>query len=47
VTDTVRLDIGDGALKNIYIKFGEVTIPAGLTNAGQLERCHQYHAKNK
>ena len=35
-TDTVRLDIGDGALKNIYIKFGEVTIPAGLTNAGQL-----------
>lgn len=35
-TDTVRLDIGDGALKNIYIKFTEVTIPAGLTDAGQL-----------
>lgn len=35
-TDTVRLDIGDGALKNIYIKFSDVTTPAGLTDAGQL-----------
>lgn len=35
-TDTVRLDIGDGALKNIYIKFAEVTNPGGLTDAGQL-----------
>lgn len=35
-TDTVRLDIGDGALKNIYIKFADVTTPAGLTDAGQL-----------
>ena len=35
-TDTVRLDIGDGALKNIYIKFADVSTPAGLTDAGQL-----------
>lgn len=35
-TDTVRLDIGDGPLKNIYIKFAEVTVPAGFTNAGML-----------
>jgi hypothetical protein len=34
--DVVRLDIGEGALKNIYIKFPEVTIPAGLGDATQL-----------
>lgn len=35
-TDVVRLDVGDGALKNIYIKFADVTTPAGLMDAGQL-----------
>ena len=34
--DVVRLDIGEGALKNIYIKFADVTTPAGLDDAGQL-----------
>lgn len=34
--DVVRLDIGDGTLKNVYIKFAEVAAPAGLTNAAQL-----------
>jgi len=34
--DVVRLDIGEGALKNIYIRFAEVTTPAGLADAGQL-----------
>ncbi|HMT76016.1 MAG TPA: hypothetical protein PKC62_08615 [Ferruginibacter sp.] len=34
--DVVRLDIGEGALKNIYIKFADVTTPAGLADAGQL-----------
>lgn len=34
--DVVRLDIGEGALKNIYIRFADVTTPAGLADAGQL-----------
>lgn len=34
--NVVRLDIGEGALKNIYLPFAEVTIPAGLGDAGQL-----------
>ncbi len=34
--DVVRLDIGEGALKNIYIKLAEVVTPAGLGDAGQL-----------
>lgn len=34
--DVARLDIGEGALKNIYIKFADVTTPAGLADAGQL-----------
>ncbi|HRI22594.1 MAG TPA: hypothetical protein PLA68_16655 [Panacibacter sp.] len=34
--DVVRLDIGEGALKNIYIRFADVTTPAGLVDAGQL-----------
>ena len=28
--NTIRLDIGSGALKNVFIKFTEVTIPAAL-----------------
>ena len=28
--NTIRLDIGSGALKNVFIKFQEVTIPAAL-----------------
>jgi hypothetical protein len=34
--DVVRLDIGEGALKNIYVRFADVTVPAGLADAGQL-----------
>jgi hypothetical protein len=35
-TDTVRIDIGEGALKNIYIRFDEVVTPRGLINADDL-----------
>ena len=28
--NTIRLDIGSGALKNVFIKFADVTIPAAL-----------------
>lgn len=34
--DVVRLDIGEGALKNIYLKYSEVTIPEGMADAAQL-----------
>ena len=34
--DGIRLDIGEGALKNIYVRFADVTTPAGLADAGQL-----------
>lgn len=34
--DVIRLDIGEGALKNIYLKYSEVTIPEGLADAAQL-----------
>ena len=34
--DVVRLDIGEGALKNIYLKTAEVGIPAGIADSGQL-----------
>ena len=30
--DMVRLDIGEGALKNIYIRLSEVAYPTGLSN---------------
>ena len=30
--DMVRLDIGEGALKNIYIRLSEVVYPTGLSN---------------
>jgi hypothetical protein len=35
-TDTVRIDIGEGALKNIYIRFADVETPKGLINADDL-----------
>ena len=28
--NTIRLDIGSGALRNVFIKFQEVTVPAAL-----------------
>ena len=34
--EIVRLNIGEGALKNIYIKFADVVNPYGLENAAQL-----------
>lgn len=34
--DVIRLDIGEGALKNIYLKYSEVTIPEGMADAAQL-----------
>lgn len=34
--DVVRLDIGEGALKNIYLKTAEVSIPAGIGDSAQL-----------
>lgn len=34
--DVVRLDIGEGALKNIYIKFTDVVAPKGLEDVNQL-----------
>ena len=30
--EMVRIDIGEGALKHIYIKFSDVTLPAGLAD---------------
>ncbi len=35
-TDTVRIDIGEGALKNIYIRFQEVTTPRDIIGADGL-----------
>jgi hypothetical protein len=34
--DVVRLDIGEGALRNVYIKLADVIIPEGLNDATQL-----------
>lgn len=34
--DVVRLDIGEGALKNIYLKTSEVSIPEGIGDSAQL-----------
>jgi archaellum component FlaC len=34
--DTVRIDIGEGALRHIYIKFEDVTVPAGLADVNAL-----------
>lgn len=34
--DVVRLDIGEGALKNIYLKTAEVSVPAGIGDSAQL-----------
>ncbi len=34
--DTVRIDTGQGALKNIYIRFDDVIIPGRLIDAGDL-----------
>jgi hypothetical protein len=34
--EIVRLNIGEGPLKNIYIRFAEVVYPTGLDNAAQL-----------
>ncbi|HEV8285720.1 MAG TPA: hypothetical protein VGQ09_15505 [Chitinophagaceae bacterium] len=35
-TDTVRLDIGEGALKNIYVRYTDVTDPV-VQNAAELK----------
>jgi hypothetical protein len=34
--EMVRIDIGEGPLKQIYIKFSEVTVPAGLADVNAL-----------
>ena len=34
--DVVRIDIGEGALKNIYLKYAEVSVPKGLPDVNQL-----------
>jgi len=34
--EIVRLDIGEGALKNIYLRFSEVTLPEGLRDVNHL-----------
>ncbi|MBS1773435.1 MAG: hypothetical protein JST82_11305 [Bacteroidetes bacterium] len=34
--DTVRIDIGEGALRHVYIRFAEVTVPGGLANVNIL-----------
>ncbi|MFI5195700.1 MAG: hypothetical protein ACHQD8_01300 [Chitinophagales bacterium] len=34
--EMVRIDIGEGALRHIYIKHADVTIPAGLADASAL-----------
>jgi hypothetical protein len=34
--DTVRIDIGEGPLKNIYIRFDDVATPSGFINADDL-----------
>jgi hypothetical protein len=33
---TIRIDIGAGALRNIYIKYADVTLPAGLPDVDSL-----------
>src|ERR1700733_9486132 len=33
---TIRIDIGAGALRNIYIRFSDVTLPAGLPDVDTL-----------
>jgi len=35
--DTLRLDIGEGALKHIYIRFDEVTLPAVYASRDELK----------
>jgi len=35
-TDTVRIDIGEGALKNIYVRYSDVTDPV-VQNAAELK----------
>lgn len=34
--DVVRIDIGEGALKNIYLKYAEVSVPNGIPDVNQL-----------
>ncbi|HMT75853.1 MAG TPA: hypothetical protein PKA77_17400 [Chitinophagaceae bacterium] len=34
--DTVRINIGEGPLRNIYIKLADVAVPAGLADAAAL-----------
>ncbi len=34
--DNVRIDIGEGPLRNIYIKFSDVTVPQGLPDVDAL-----------
>jgi hypothetical protein len=34
--DTIRLDIGEGALKNIYVKLADVQYPQGLADAAAI-----------
>ncbi len=34
--DVVRIDIGEGALKNIYLKYAEVAVPEGITDVNKL-----------
>jgi hypothetical protein len=34
--DVVRIDIGEGALKNIYLKYAEVSVPKGIPDVNKL-----------
>jgi hypothetical protein len=34
--DVVRIDIGEGALKNIYLKYADVSVPKGIPDVNQL-----------
>ena len=34
--DVVRIDIGEGALKNIYLKYAEVSVPKEIPDVNQL-----------
>ena len=44
--NTIRLDIGSGALKNVFIKFTEVTIPAALPDVYSLRDAINAMLKN-
>ncbi len=34
--DVVRINIGEGALKNIYLKYAEVSVPEGILDVNEL-----------